>query len=106
MDSSPQIASAAEGQVQALPFALWKQKYAPHDSGKDYDLYGAFRAGVVPTNQHFPDTFKLPNHPTFSIESVYWRPGMPAGRWEGEKFIPMDAAEAKRFVGIIPSGVR
>lgn len=82
-----------------LTYEQWKAKYAPEDSGQDYDLRGAYEAGLVPSaNQHFPDTFKLPGHPTFSIESKYWKPGMPAGRWEGEKFIPMDAKTAAEWV--------
>ena len=79
-------------------FASWKAKYAPHDSGQDYDLEGAYKAGLVPTNGHFPDTFKKPGHPRFSIESKYWKPGMPAGRWEGENYIPMDAKTAAAWV--------
>src|SRR5690348_15736433 len=86
-----------------LTFNQWKQKYAPRDSGEDYDLQGAYEAGIVPSaNQHFPDTFKKPNHPTFSIESKYWKPGLPAGRWEGETFIPMDAKTAEAWVKAHP----
>jgi hypothetical protein len=69
-------------------FQAWKKKYAPKDSGADYDLRGAFKAGVKPAaNGHWPDTFKKPNHPTFSDESRYAKFGKP-GHWEGEKFIP------------------
>ena len=76
-------------------FQVWKAQYAPHDSGVDYDLRGAFKAGVVPDPEthHMPDTFKKPNHPTFSVESRYAkdRPEL-AGRWEGTgrnaKYIP------------------
>lgn len=56
---------------EVIEFDKWKAKYAPKDSGKDYDLRGAFKAGLKPTNGHWPDTFKKPNHPTFSRESVY-----------------------------------
>jgi len=31
--------------------------------------------------QHFPDTYKLPNHPTFSNESIYSRGPMIGGNW-------------------------
>lgn len=31
--------------------------------------------------QHFPDTYKLPNHPTFSNESIYSRGPMMGGNW-------------------------
>lgn len=70
-------------------FQAWKKKYAPKDSGADYDLRGAFKAGVKPDPKtgHWPDTFKKPNHPTFSNESRYAKFGKP-GHWQGDKFIP------------------
>lgn len=71
-------------------FTQWKSRYAPQDSGTDYDLRGAFKAGLTPdtTTGHWPDTFKKPNHPTFSIESKYAKMAPEkAGRWEGERFI-------------------
>ncbi len=39
--------------------------------------------------QHFPDTYKRPSHPTFSDESIYSTPENPGGSWKGEKYIPM-----------------
>lgn len=41
------------------------------------------------TGDHFPDTYKLPGHETFSNESKYYSaaPEM-AGRWENGKWIP------------------
>lgn len=80
-----------------LSYEEWKKKYAPHDSGQDYDLVAAWQKGLVPTNGHFPDTFKFPNHPTFSVESRFYQPGLPAGRWEGETFIPMSATGAAQW---------
>jgi hypothetical protein len=41
--------------------------------------------GKPDSRGHFPDTFKLPNHPTFSAESKYATPGAP--RWTGDKLI-------------------
>lgn len=71
-------------------FQVWKAKYAPKDSGADYDLRGAFQAGLSPDEKtgHWPDTFKKPNHPTFSDQSKFAKdyPDL-AGRWEGEAFI-------------------
>lgn len=89
--------------AEKLSFEEWKKRYAPHDSGADYDLHGAYEAGLMPDeNHHFPDTFKKPNHPTFSVESKFWKPGMPAGRWEGTgpqaKFVPMTAEEARAWM--------
>jgi hypothetical protein len=73
-------------------FRQWKARYAPADSGEDYDLRGAFAAGVHPDPRsgHWPDTFKKPNHPTFSVESQYAR-YLPqaAGTWMGNDFVPM-----------------
>jgi len=76
-------------------FKAWKQQYAPNDSGADYDLRGAFKAGLTPdsTTGHWPDTYKKPNHPTFSDESKYAQYGTP-GHWEGETFIPGTAKQA------------
>lgn len=64
-------------------FESWKQQYAPNDTGADYDLRGAFKAGVKPDGDrgHFPDTFKKPNHPTFSVESQYSKGDEIGGQW-------------------------
>lgn len=65
-------------------FKTWKQENAPNDSGEDYDLRGAYLGGAKPAeNGHFPDTWKKPNHPTFSNESIYAPYGNP-GHWEGD----------------------
>src|SRR4030095_15848208 len=72
-------------------FAVWKANFAPKDSGADYDLRGAFKAGLTPDPQtgHWPDTFKKPNHPTFSDQSIYASAAPDkAGHWEGDKYIP------------------
>jgi len=72
-------------------FAVWKANYAPKDSGADYDLRGAFKAGLTPDPQtgHWPDTFKKPNHPTFSDQSIYASAAPEkAGHWEGDKYVP------------------
>jgi hypothetical protein len=61
-------------------------------------LRGAYKAGLKPdpTSGHWPDTFKKPNHPTFSDQSMYatGENKAKAGRWEGEKFIPSSASDA------------
>ncbi len=75
-------------------YQAWKQQYAPHDSGEDYDLQGAFLHGVTPdpVTGHFPDTWKKPNEPTFSNQSIYANlPGANPGHWEGpnqDQFVP------------------
>ncbi len=72
-------------------FQLWKSKFAPRDSGMDYDLRGAYKSGLMPSasNGHWPDTFKKPNHPTFSNQSLYAadRPDL-AGSWFGNSYMP------------------
>jgi len=68
---------------EELNFQKWKQRYAPYDSGEDYDLRGAFLAGQTADQQkgeHGKDTWKKPNHPTFSDESQYAGFGNP-GKW-------------------------
>lgn len=48
----------------------------------DYDYEGAKRAGVkADARGHMPDTYKLPNHMTFSDDSVYSQPGHEGGKW-------------------------
>jgi hypothetical protein len=56
------------------------------DSGNDYDYAGAFLAGFgrdQAGNGHLPDTYKKPNHPTFSTESKYATGSYKqfAGKW-------------------------
>lgn len=49
----------------------------------DYDYEGAKAAGVQPDERgHLPDTYKLPNHMTFSDESKYSNDQTPGGHWE------------------------
>ena len=78
--------------ARQIEYSNWKTANAPNDSGYDYDLVGAFLAGVTrdPATGHMPDRFKKPNHPTFSIESQYatgkWK--QYAGTWSGETYNP------------------
>ncbi len=85
-DSSKSYDTPLKPQEEAQ-FKTWKAKYAPRDSGVDYDLRGAFKAGLTPDPQsgHWPDTFKKPNHPTFSNESQYavGPDAAKAGYWAG-----------------------
>lgn len=68
-------------------FRRWKAKYAPRDSGYDYDLRGAFKEGLRPDARtgHWPDKYKKPNHPTFSNESKYATSDAP--HWVGKKLV-------------------
>lgn len=49
----------------------------------DYDAYKkAFPDKEITSESHGPDTFKLPNHITFSNESMYHSDETPGGRWD------------------------
>lgn len=64
----------------------------PFSNHMDYDYYSYYKNGEYKNykeGDHFPDTYKKPNHKTFSRESIYSTPENPGGSWEGEKFIPM-----------------
>lgn len=61
------------------------------DFNTDYDMRGAWKAGLLKSEYggHLPDTFKKPNHPTFSSESIYSSDATPGGDWvqsEGGKW--------------------
>lgn len=82
---------------QEKGFQTWKAQNAPNDTGADYDFRGAYLAGLKPSeeNGHWPDTYKKPNHSTFSNESQYAQDAIgKAGRWEGETYIPPTNAPA------------
>lgn len=61
----------------------FQAKYPNTKDLYDYDLRGAFKAGAAKAaNGHLPDTFKKPNHPTFSTESQYsGKDGYTGGTW-------------------------
>jgi hypothetical protein len=52
----------------------YRKTFGP-DASVDYDMRGYFKANPKATpNQegvHYPDTYKKPNHPTFSMDSQY-----------------------------------
>jgi len=70
----------------------------PEDNGEDYDFRGFWKDMIKNSDEgsdmtadtHFPDTYKKPNHETFSVESKYAKGKMKkyAGYWEGNRFIP------------------
>jgi len=62
-----QLSEEEEQQYQA-----WAKQIGHERDVYDYDLRGAWKAGAARAeNGHFPDTFKKPNHHTFSEESQY-----------------------------------
>lgn len=83
------------------PFQNWFTANTPegkagisYSDKLDYDMYSWYRnnpsqaASPWKEGQHWPDTYKRPNHPTFSNESIYSTPENPGGHWEGDKYIP------------------
>lgn len=72
----------------------WKKSLPQNlQSEFDYDLRGLYNSNPNATpsqDLHFPDTFKLPNHPTFSNESQYYNGTQPGlgGYWNEDTYIP------------------
>lgn len=64
-------------------FQDWVKQTGRAQDLYDYDLRGAWKAGDHPAaNGHLPDTYKKPNHPTFSDESQYsGKDGFVGGHW-------------------------
>ena len=71
-------------------FTSWVSKQYPgkkvSDVTSDYDLRGAWREinkGNIKFDKrgHLPDTYKKPNHITFSDQSVYHSKDNPGGKW-------------------------
>lgn len=73
---------------QEVQFQQWLKTMPVNlKSDYDYDLRGAWLAGVNPDEYlHMPDKYKKPWHPTFSDESIYSSPHMQGGHWNGENF--------------------
>jgi hypothetical protein len=85
-----------------LTFEQWKSqmqsKYPDiemdnNKAGYDYETYfkNHYNDAVKQLSnlQHFPDTYKLPNHPTFSNESIYSRGPVMGGSWNNnDTFTP------------------
>src|SRR5574344_1807268 len=83
-------------------YERWADAIARHksinianDKTYDYRRYynenteASWRMLQVNTKEHFPDTYKLPVHPTFSNESVYSRGPQMGGNWLNDStFVP------------------
>lgn len=67
-------------------FRRWIQTapmYLRRNHSYDYDLRGAWKAGVIKLGKRLPEMFKKPNHPTFSTESKYHsRYYFSGGNWQ------------------------
>lgn len=64
-------------------YQAWATKAGRTGDVYDYDMRGAWKAGAGQAeNGHYPDTYKKPNHPTFSRESQYsGQDGFVGGEW-------------------------
>jgi hypothetical protein len=89
--------------AERTAFAKWlvdNKVNEPFHPDHHYDNVSAFRAGIgrAPGEEgHFPDTFKLPGHDTFSNESQYATGDNAkyAGSWNGDQYTP----SAQRYQG-------
>lgn len=66
-------------------FQAWLKKTGKAGDLYDYDMRGFWKAGAKFDKGHGADTWKKPNHPTFSDGSIYSGPDTPGGQWA-----PMD----------------
>ena len=81
------------GAKDEVAFQAWAKNNNRLEDLIDYDLRGAWKQGAQQENNgHFPDTYKKPNHPTFSDQSIYHNTANPnggkfvGGNWfDGEK---------------------
>lgn len=64
-------------------FQAWAVQNKKTKDTFDYDLRGAWKEGSAGTGgEHSPDTYKKPNHPTFSNQSKYnGAEGKTGGEW-------------------------
>lgn len=95
------IQGVASG-INDINYQNWKSQLPKNLQYEgDYNLKQLFldSGAVKPTNGHFPDTYKLPNHPTFSDESIYSNKEHPGGHWEGDKYIPVKKLQTE---GVLP----
>lgn len=69
--------------AKPISFEDWRGRLPLNlQNADDYDLRGAWAGNIAPApNGHLPDTYKLPNHMTFSDESQYSTPEHTGGQW-------------------------
>ncbi len=71
-----------QGKPEGAAYHAWLKQYGIRED-PTYDTRAAFEAGIKPSARgHLNDEFKLPNHPTFSDESVHnGEGGKQGGKW-------------------------
>lgn len=87
-------------------YQKWKQTLPKNLQYEgDYDLRGFYKDNpnfnVANPEQHLTDKYKKPNHPTFSVESKYYKEGMPAGTWDGDTYVPINRENKTQQAGAI-----
>ncbi len=74
--------------LTAQELADYNTKFKSGDS-YDYDMQGWYKANPNsdPNGKgvHYPDTYKKPNHPTFSDQSQYNGNGNTGGKWQQQQ---------------------
>lgn len=89
LDLSGEYNTPLDPQEEGM-FQAWAEKTGRARDVYDYDLRGAWKDNAkAAMNGHLPDTYKKPNHPTFSQESVYAKKVGGAGAWaqQGKKWV-------------------
>lgn len=63
-------------------FQSWLMMNNKQNDLQNYDLRGAWKHDAKGSARgHLPDTWKKPNHPTFSQDSIYSSPLVTGGDW-------------------------
>ena len=93
---------------EEVKYQTWKSKLPKNLQWEgDYDLRGLWKENpnAQPSpNLHFTDKYKLPNHPTFSNESIYFNPETKkyAGYWNETdsswNYTPYDTLVKKQII--------
>lgn len=84
-------------------FQSWAADNGRAGDTYDYDLRGLWKSGAgFASNGHGTDTYKKPNHPTFSTGSRYSTADSPGGRWTRDSYDP--SATNLQMYG--PAGLR
>jgi hypothetical protein len=88
-------------------YQAWAAKQGRQADTYDYDMRGAWKSGASAGDDprgHYPDTYKKPNHPTFSDQSQYHGvDGMQGGTWGGTDAAPTFTPSATNLAMMSPA---
>jgi len=87
---NPNLANNVDFQNWYIKNTIEGKNSISYSEKGDYDYLSFYMNGDYKnyTGGHFPDTYKRPNHQTFSNESIYSTPKNPGGKWQGQTYIP------------------